>query len=1004
MIIPLYIRAPVGAKERLTDYIVERDIRTDGTRQLTVTIYPTNKNQHAWSLIQNQCIFGYLGEEYVIKQTINNLPEQIQCTAISKFFEDLDDSFIYSTTSGDLTIQQMLDFCLSGTGYAYTVNATGLSATYSASSFGNSDSLSLFQQVMNYFRTEFSVSGNQIYIAQQIGRKTDNQFRYKMNMISPSNQIDTSSLKTYIKGFGHQYDDGSYAAQTDYTSPLASVYGIKAANPVTDDNCFDNDILLNELKAALSDTIPISLSFNYTQAKKMGIQDVELGDYCFVKIDPWGINSSIRVVELKDYSDPNTPPVYTVGTVLTRSTDTLITAEQQTKNATVIALSAKATADVAYASADGKSTIYRGPDQPTNPKVDDSWYVTDSSDHTTAIKTWNGSAWVVDIDVNGVDASIAQAQSDASSALTQANDAVSQAASAASQAQQAINTANSAQSAADDANQSVVTLTQTVNGLSTQVSNKVDTSTYNSYTAQTANTIATLLTKTDASNTYATQSALSQTASSLQTSINAKVDQTSYNSEITQLSNDINLRVQENDVINQINISTESILIAGNKVHITGQTTIDNAVITDAMIQSVSATKISAASLSAISANLGNVTAGTLNSVAINGVTINGGVITLTGAVASNNYDTLHLMDYDPQYPGQFDIPILITNSNASSTTSIGTDSIVLQSPDYPGPLSCGLTHAGLDISNSRDGASTSVSDWGISTTGTVYADHYSFPNEGAYDSGMFWNSDGDFYLKSNNVGRIHVGTSGVAIGGGVDVEITNNLNVTGNIVGSHGTIAQSYDEWLRINGDNSHTSGVYFGSSLVRTDGALAVGSNSGKIVANSAGGMDFQDNTGQWQFAFHNNGICYVNAQLEVGSNMLLNGAHSIRSNDGGKMYMADGGSGLVDLGVRTLSQSSRWELKENFTSMDPAQALQNILSTDVVQYNYKGDQETHVGLIIDDRDTPEYQACSDFITLDRQGKKDDTIIGEVMLAIKQLNSTIQDQQIRIAQLEAA
>ncbi|TGA95606.1 hypothetical protein E4665_17820 [Sporolactobacillus shoreae] len=251
----------------------------------------------------------------------------------------------------------------------------------------------------------------------------------------------------------------------------------------------------------------------------------------------------------------------------------------------------------------------------------------------------------------------------------------------------------------------------------------------------------------------------------------------------------------------------------------------------------------------------------------------------------------------------------------------------------------------------------------------TVTGDHilspaYSFPGDGAYDTGMFWNSDGDFYLKSNNVGRIHVGTSGVAIGGGVDVGITNNLNVSGQI---------------QMTG-------------------------SSGKIVANGYGCIDIQDNTGQWQFGIHNNGICYVNAQLEVGSNMLLNGAHSIRSNDGEKMYMADGGSGLVDLGVRTLSQSSRWELKENFASMDPAQALLNILSTDVVQYNYKGDQETHVGLIIDDRDTPEYQACSDFITLDRQGKKDDTIIGELMLAIKQLNSTIQDQQIRIAQLEAA
>ena len=55
-------------------------------------------------------------------------------------------------------------------------------------------------------------------------------------------------------------------------------------------------------------------------------------------------------------------------------------------------------------------------------------------------------------------------------------------------------------------------------------------------------------------------------------------------SQITQLKNDINLRVSKNDVVNQINISSEGILIDGKKVHITGNTSIDNAVIKNAMI------------------------------------------------------------------------------------------------------------------------------------------------------------------------------------------------------------------------------------------------------------------------------------------------------------------------------------------------------------------------------------------------------------------------------------
>lgn len=95
--------------------------------------------------------------------------------------------------------------------------------------------------------------------------------------------------------------------------------------------------------------------------------------------------------------------------------------------------------------------------------------------------------------------------------------------------------------------------------------------------------------------------------------VSGKVSQ----SQITQLSTDINLRVQKGDVINQINISPESILIAGQKVHITGKTSIDNAVIKDAMIANIKADKITAGTLNAanvnvINLNANNITTGTL--------------------------------------------------------------------------------------------------------------------------------------------------------------------------------------------------------------------------------------------------------------------------------------------------------------------------------------------------------------------------------------------------------
>lgn len=66
--------------------------------------------------------------------------------------------------------------------------------------------------------------------------------------------------------------------------------------------------------------------------------------------------------------------------------------------------------------------------------------------------------------------------------------------------------------------------------------------------------------------------------------IESRVDNGTYQSDKTQTADLISQAVKKNDVVNQINISNEGILIDGKKVRITGNTSIDNAVIKNAMI------------------------------------------------------------------------------------------------------------------------------------------------------------------------------------------------------------------------------------------------------------------------------------------------------------------------------------------------------------------------------------------------------------------------------------
>ena len=95
------------------------------------------------------------------------------------------------------------------------------------------------------------------------------------------------------------------------------------------------------------------------------------------------------------------------------------------------------------------------------------------------------------------------------------------------------------------------------------------------------------------------RSSISQNATSITTIVTNLKDSTKAAANyaaFTQLNDAINLRVKKNDVINQINVSSESILIAGKKIHITGNTVFDNNVIAKGMIQAgaVTADKLAA--------------------------------------------------------------------------------------------------------------------------------------------------------------------------------------------------------------------------------------------------------------------------------------------------------------------------------------------------------------------------------------------------------------------------
>lgn len=112
-------------------------------------------------------------------------------------------------------------------------------------------------------------------------------------------------------------------------------------------------------------------------------------------------------------------------------------------------------------------------------------------------------------------------------------------------------------------------------------------------------------------------------------------------SQITQLSDTINFKVSKNDVINQINISTDGVLIAGNKVQITGQTYIEDGVIGRAQIANLAVSTAQIADAAITDAKIGSlsatkITTGTLNAANVNIINLNANSIT-TGTISGTN-------------------------------------------------------------------------------------------------------------------------------------------------------------------------------------------------------------------------------------------------------------------------------------------------------------------------------------------------------------------------------
>lgn len=324
------------------------------------------------------------------------------------------------------------------------------------------------------------------------------------------------------------------------------------------------------------------------------LETVLLGDTVTVQHADLGVSLSARVVGYE--YDPLQQAYVSVELGSVAGKFTQIT--RQITTAQTAAQMAADLAGVALASADGKSTNHYGPKQPAAARLGDTWF----RDNGESIEIWiyqvtdtGEPGWVAlatDLNHAQVSAELAEARAEMEAAKTAADDAqaaaiavaarlteaeteISQAREAASQAEA---TAREAEAVAGEAGMKVTGLESSVS----QAQHRADTAYETARQVQTSNE-ARFTELTNADNSLA--------------------------SSLSMMASDLNLRVRSGEIISQINISPETILIAGERIHITGQTSIDNATVTTAMIANAAITDAKIANLSAAKITTGTLAA-----------------------------------------------------------------------------------------------------------------------------------------------------------------------------------------------------------------------------------------------------------------------------------------------------------------------------------------------------------------------------------------------------------
>lgn len=337
---------------------------------------------------------------------------------VHQFFWDFDKSSVHEQLNdGSHTFLTYLDFIFTGSDYTYTIDPLLKVYAFEKQSFGYKSRLKLFNDIITSSGVEFQVNGKVVRILEKTGTDLSTVVRKNFNMNELGIEKHIGDFVTYQKGFGAWADENDHSKGrlvTEYTSPLASVYGKLEAEPLVDERYTQADNMVAALKANVDNSYSISITLDMEDLTRAGYDYTQprAGDYIMAINETLDFQEKIRIVSFTSEYDVSGQLVKhevtcnDIGVVKKLSASYNLTKEQA-QNASDSVGKAVEMANKALVSADGKSTVYFGNEFPKNePKgtlhKGDSLYLTVGD--TTKMYYWTGADWEELPIVNDVEA------------------------------------------------------------------------------------------------------------------------------------------------------------------------------------------------------------------------------------------------------------------------------------------------------------------------------------------------------------------------------------------------------------------------------------------------------------------------------------------------------------------------------------------------------------------------------------------------------------------------